>query len=176
MISWNHDVWCLINVTEGGFRRMQLYKIQLYAIPNDEAWLEQRLKTGRSSRLRRILLLPYLTELNNSIRGFVRPSDRPCDIAHFWCCRCDCLCVWVCVGWTRAWMGVLCPYPPIRYDIVTPRHLFITTKGILGKVCRGPYPGRALSLSATGIKVDLVQACNRVRGRLDCELMRLWTW
>ena len=70
-------------------------------------------------------------------------------------------------------MGVLCPCPPIRNDIVTPRHLLITTKGILGKVFRGPYPGRALSLYATGIKVDLVQACNRVRGRLDCELMRL---
>ena len=30
-------------------------------------------------------------------------------------------------GWVEryVWMGVGCPYPPVRNDIVTPRHLFI---------------------------------------------------
>ena len=31
------------------------------------------------------------------------------------------MCVRVCVGWARVWMGVSCPCPPVRNDIVTPR-------------------------------------------------------
>ena len=57
------------------------------------------------------------------VRWCIR-DDRvePCENAHFWNRRCDCLCVWVCVGWV--WMGVVCPYPLVRNDIVTPCHLF----------------------------------------------------
>ena len=33
-----------------------------------------------------------------------------------------CMCVWG--GGRGVWMGVGCPCPPVRNDIVTPRHLF----------------------------------------------------
>ena len=33
-----------------------------------------------------------------------------------------------CWGWVRVWMGVRCPCPPVRNDIVTPRHLFFWRK------------------------------------------------
>ena len=38
-----------------------------------------------------------------------------------------------CWGWVRVWMGVGCPCPPVRNDIVTPRHLF--TSGCLVYFC-----------------------------------------
>jgi len=34
------------------------------------------------------------------------------------------LCMFECWGWVGVWMGVGCPCPPVRNDIVTPRHLF----------------------------------------------------
>ena len=74
----------------------------------------------------------------NSIRGFVRPLVRPSvrrgdrvekwkneRFGYF-------LCKFVCgggVGWgvdgVGVRMGVECPCPPVRNDIVTPRHLFL---------------------------------------------------
>ena len=35
------------------------------------------------------------------------------------------LSMWVCVGWVRVWMGVVCPCPPVHNDIVTPCHLLL---------------------------------------------------
>ena len=39
---------------------------------------------------------------------------------HFWYF----LCLLVCWRWVGVWLGVRCPCPPVRNDIVTPRHLF----------------------------------------------------
>ena len=38
-----------------------------------------------------------------------------------------------CWGWVGVWMGVGCPCPPVRNDIVTPRHLF--TSATLELIC-----------------------------------------
>ena len=64
-----------------------------------------------------------------SVHRSVGPSVRNdwverCKNAHFWCCSWTGLCLWVCIGWARVWMGVVCSCPPVRNDIVTPRHLF----------------------------------------------------
>ena len=34
------------------------------------------------------------------------------------------LCMFECGWWFGVWMGVGCPCPPVRNDIVTPRHFF----------------------------------------------------
>ena len=45
-------------------------------------------------------------------------------------------------GWVGhwVWMGVSCPCPPVRNDIVTPRHLFLRTRnftrGFVGPLVR----------------------------------------
>ena len=36
----------------------------------------------------------------------------------------DTFCLCLIVGGVKVWMGVGCPCPPVRNDIVTPRHLF----------------------------------------------------
>ena len=58
-----------------------------------------------------------------------------CKNAHFWCCHCDCLCMSMCLGWLRVWMGFVCPCPPIRNDIVTPLHLFCVFSHIYKRSC-----------------------------------------
>ena len=35
-----------------------------------------------------------------------------------------------CCRWVGVWMGVGCPCPPVRNDIVTPRHLFLIIKNL----------------------------------------------
>ena len=59
----------------------------------------------------------------------VGPSDREnrfekWGIAYFWCCSWV-LCLWLCIRWARVLMGVVCPCPPVRNDIVTLCHLFL---------------------------------------------------
>ena len=88
----------------------------------------------------RLLCLPFLVadtqlykRLCPSARPSVRPSVRHGDRVEKWDNERSgyFLCMFVCgggVGWgvdgVGVWMGVGCPCPLVRKDIVTPRHLF----------------------------------------------------
>merc|ERR1712025_1482721 len=37
-------------------------------------------------------------------------------------------CMFECLGWVEVWIGVGCPCPPVRNDIVTPRHLLFKSR------------------------------------------------
>ena len=93
----------------------------------------------------------------NSIRGFVCPSFRwsvgpsqsSCHTrveneknAYLGCCSWYCLCVSVrgVGGEVGVRLGVGCPCPPVRDDIVTPRHLFCDGKSD----CRDEISGKNL--------------------------------
>ena len=72
------------------------------------------------------------------------------------------LCVWVSMGWGRAWMGVVCPCPPVRNDIVTPRHLFlhILTRP-LRRCTNHPLPNRPY------LVLQLLKRKNRVAAEIS---------
>ena len=79
-------------------------------------------------------------QTRNSIRGFVRPLVRHARVltlglktrkTRIHDAAIVIVCVWVCEcvagvvgGGVGVKLGVGCPCPPVRNDIVTPRHLF----------------------------------------------------
>ena len=73
----------------------------------------------------------FLLRTRNSVRGFVRPSIRGDRVEKWKNERCGYfLCMFVYGVGFGLWMGVGCPCPPVRNDIVTPRHLFFLGSGI----------------------------------------------
>ena len=71
----------------------------------------------------------FQLQTRNSKRGFVRLSVRPLVLhghrVEKWANKCFryFLCMFEYWEWVRVWMGVGCPCPPVRNDIVTQRHL-----------------------------------------------------
>ena len=76
------------------------------------------------------LFFSFLVADTQLYKTIVRPSVRP-SVRHghrvekwenerfrFF------LCMFECEGWVGVWIGVGCPCPPVRNDIVTPCHLF----------------------------------------------------
>ena len=73
----------------------------------------------------------FLTQLYKrlcpSVGPSVGPSVRHGDRVENERFRCF-MCKFECWRWVGVWMGVGCPCPPVRNDIVTPCHLFIVSR------------------------------------------------